>query len=297
VKEPHPLVSIIIPSRDGYGLLRRCIESIRSKTDYSPYELIIVDNQSADADMLAYLADLEKSGIARILRYDAPFNWAGIHNFSVPLANGDLICLLNDDIEVIASEWLGEMVSHALRSEIGVVGAKLLYEDDTIQHAGIILGMWGLGAGHAHRHLPGDALGYRGRAALVQNISAVTGACMTFRKALFETVGGMDDRYLPTSYNDVDFCLRVLEKGYRNVWTPYAVLHHYESKTRGLDDTAVKQRRAYSELYHFHHRWGRFISRDPYYNPNLTLASEDFSLASPPRTLAFITSGPPPMAR
>jgi GT2 family glycosyltransferase len=292
VEEPFPLVSIIIPSRDSCGLLRQCLDSIRAKTDYPSYELIIVDNQSTDAATLTYLAELQKSGTARILRYDAPFNWSGIHNLSVPLANGDMVCLLNDDIEVIAAEWLREMVSHVLRPGIGVVGAKLLYGDRTIQHGGVILGVRGLGAGHGHKHLSGDASGYHGRAALVQNISVVTGACMMFRKALFEEVGGMDEWNLPTSYNDVDFCLRFLEKGYRNLWTPYSLMHHHESKTRGPDDTATKRRRAHAELYYFHQKWGQLVGRDPYYNPNLTLEKEDFSLAEPPRTLPYITGTP-----
>jgi glycosyltransferase involved in cell wall biosynthesis len=186
VEEPLPLVSIIIASRDAYGLLRPCVESIRSKTDYSSYEIIIVDNQSTDTDTLSYLTHLQESGTTRILRYDAPYSWSGIHNASVPLANGQLVCLLNNDVEVIAPEWLREMVSHALRPGIGVVGAKLLYKDGTVQHGGAILGIWGLGAGHSHKHLPGDAPGYHGRAAVVHNISAVTGACMMFRKVLFE---------------------------------------------------------------------------------------------------------------
>jgi GT2 family glycosyltransferase len=193
-----------------------------------------VDNQSTDTDTLSYLTHLQESGTARILRYDAPYSWSGIHNASVPLANGQLVCLLNNDVEVIAPEWLREMVRHTLRPGIGVVGAKLLYKDGTVQHGGVILGIWGLGAGHSHKHLPGDAPGYHGRAAVVHNISAVTGACMMFRKVLFEEAGGMDERNLPTSYNDLDFCLRLLEKGYRNVWTPYALLYHHESKTRDL---------------------------------------------------------------
>jgi glycosyltransferase involved in cell wall biosynthesis len=289
VEEPLPLVSIIIPTRDSFGLLSTCINSIRAKTDYPHYDIIVVDNESVDSDTLTYLAHLEESGIARILRYDGPFNWAGMHNASIPPANGELICLLNNDIEVIAPEWLREMTSHALRPGIGAVGAKLLYQDGTVQHGGVILGLGGA-AGHAHRLLPGYLPGYQGRAAVVQNFAAVTGACMVFRKLLFDEVGGMDERNLPVAYSDIDFCLRLLEKGYRNVWSPYALLYHYESKSRGYEDTAVKQRRFSGEISSFLRRWGHVVAYDPCYNPNLSLvtADFDFGLAEPPRTLSFI---------
>lgn len=271
--EPPPLVSIIIPTRNGLHLLHRCIDSIRERTTYAPYEIIVVDNQSNDPATLAYFEELASIGSARILKYDAPFNYADINNFAVRSARGSLLCLLNNDIEVIGADWLGEMVSQAMQPGIGAVGALLYYPDDTIQHAGVIVGMSGC-ADHPYAGAPRSTFGMMGRARLVQNLSAVTAACLVIRKDIFDAVGGLDAEHLPVSFNDVDFCLRVMERGYRNLWTPYAELYHHESASRGPEDSPVKIERARNEAAYMHARWPKFMENDPAFNPNLSLGDK-----------------------
>jgi GT2 family glycosyltransferase len=270
---PPPLVSIIIPTRNGIQLLRRCISSIREKTTYGPYEIIVVDNQSTDPETLAYLDGLKSDGIADILSYDAPFNYSAINNHAVRVTRGALLCLLNNDIEVIGADWLGEMVSQAIRPEIGAVGALLYYPDDTIQHAGVIVGLSGC-ADHLYAGAPRGTKGMMGRACVVQNLSAVTAACLVIRKDIYTAVGGFDESNLPVSFNDVDFCLRVLERGYRNLWTPFAELYHHESATRGREHALGKLDDAANEEAYLRERWPRFMERDPAYNPNLTLGDK-----------------------
>jgi GT2 family glycosyltransferase len=276
------MVTLIIPTRNGYPLLRRCAESIYQKTTYRNFELIIVDNQSNDPDTLNYLLELEKERGVRILRYDAPFNYSAINNFAVQHARGDIVGLLNNDLEVITPEWLEEMVSHAIQPEIGVVGAMLYYPNDTIQHAGVILGVGGV-AGHAHCRQPRGYYGSASRAALCQNLSAVTAACLVVRRRVYEDVGGFDEKNLPVAFNDMDFCLRLLERGYRNIWTPYAEFYHHESATRGYDDTAEKRARFNSECMFVKQRWSELLGNDPAYNPNLATEWESFRLSCPPR--------------
>jgi GT2 family glycosyltransferase len=279
VPEPAPLVSIIIPTRDGERLLRRCVESLRAKTTYPRYELVIVDNQSRDPGALAYLAELERS--ARVLRHDQPFNFAAVNNRAVAQTEGELLCLLNNDTEVISPGWLDELVAQALRPGIGAVGARLLYTNGTVQHAGVVLGLGGV-AGHAHRGLPGESAGPGGRALLVQNVSAVTAACLVVRRSVYGEVGGMDER-LAVALNDVDFCLKVRARGYRNLYTPFAELYHHESASRGHDLTPEQKARAEREKALVLERWGPELERDPAYNPNLTLLDESWGLAWPPR--------------
>ncbi|MBS4095582.1 MAG: glycosyltransferase [Sulfuricella sp.] len=278
--EQKPLVSIIIPTRNGVELLRQCVESIRAKTSYAPYEILIVDNGSDDPAALAYFRELEERSAARVLRDDGPFNYPAINNRAVAAASGSVVALLNNDIEVITPDWLEEMVSHALRPEIGAVGARLWYPDDTLQHGGVIL-VGGV-AGHAHKYLPRGSMGYSRRAVLIQDFSAVTAACLVVRKSVYEEIGGLDE-VLAVAFNDVDFCLRLQAKGYRNLWTPYAELYHHESATRGFEDTPEKRARFAREVSRMKLMWGRLLVNDPAYNPNLTLDREDFSLAVPPR--------------
>jgi glycosyltransferase involved in cell wall biosynthesis len=278
IPDPPPLVSLIIPTRDRVDILWKCIESIRSKTLYPNWEMLVVDNQSEDAATLTYLEELASDPMLRIYRFDAPFNYSAINNFAVEKARGELVALLNNDVEVIEPDWLGEMVSHAMRPEIGAVGAKLLYPDGRIQHTGVILGLGGLAA-HAHRFFGKEAPGYSGHARLIRAYSAVTGACLVVRKSIYEQVGGLDALNLKVAYNDVDLCLRIREAGYRNLYTPYAVLYHHESVSRGQEDTAEKQARFQSEKNYMRERWGTALDHDPYYNPNLTTASEDFTYA------------------
>ncbi|MCP5305430.1 MAG: glycosyltransferase [Chromatiaceae bacterium] len=277
VPEPAPLVSLIIPTRNGLRLLRQCIDSVRAKTGYPNYEIIIVDNQSDEPATIEYLQQLQASGEARVVPYDKPFNYAALNNFAVAKAAGDYLCFLNNDIEVIEGDWLAEMVSHAARPEIGAVGARLLYPDGRLQHGGVLTGLGGV-AGHAMKYLSGEAKGYNGRAVLVQNYSAVTAACMVMRREVFEQIGGFDAEHLGVAFNDVDLCLRIREQGYRNLWTPYAELYHHESATRGAENTAEKQARFGKEIAYMKSRWGAGLLRDPAYNPNLTLDREDFSL-------------------
>ena len=231
-----PLVSIIIPTRNHHEMLKACLESIWENTNYPNYEIIIADNQSSEVDALDYFEELAKENRAKILQYKFPFNYSGINNFAARVANGEVLCFLNNDIKIINKEWLKEMVSHALRPEIGAVGAKLLYPDDTVQHGGVLLGVGGV-AGHAHKYFHASDNGYFCRASLIQNFSAVTAACLVVTKKLYDEVGGFDEENLTIAFNDVDFCLRLHEAGYRNIWTPYALLYHYESKSRGYEDT------------------------------------------------------------
>jgi GT2 family glycosyltransferase len=277
-----PLVTLIIPTRDGCALLRQCLDSIRAKTTYPNYEILIIDNQSRDPETLRYFDDLRRSGQAAIVAYDHPFNYSAINNFAVTHARGELIALLNNDIEVIGPDWLSEMVAQALRPEVGAVGAKLHYPDGSLQHAGVIVGLGGV-ADHGHRYLPREEPGYFGRAQVVHNLSAVTAACLVVRRDVYLQVGGLDDEHLAVAFNDVDFCLRLRDAGYLNVWTPYAELIHHESVSRGAEDTPEKQAREASEIEFMTRRWGARLSRDPYYSPNLSLDSENFDLAWPPR--------------
>jgi GT2 family glycosyltransferase len=282
IAEPLPLVTLIIPTRNGYALLRRCVESIYQKTTYRNFELIVVDNQSNDPDTLNYLLELERERGVRILRYDAPFNYSAINNFAVQHARGEIVGLLNNDLEVITPDWLEEMVSHAIQPGIGVVGAMLYYPNDTIQHAGVILGVGGV-AGHAYCRQPRGYNGAASRAALCQNLSAVTAACLVVRRDVFDNVGGLEETHLAVAFNDIDFCLRVREKGYRNVWTPYAEFYHDESASRGYEESPEKLDRFEKERDHMKRRWGELLLNDPAYNPNLALDRETFTLAFPPR--------------
>jgi GT2 family glycosyltransferase len=275
-------VSLLIPTRDGLAVLKRCLDSLVAKTTYPRFEIVIVDNQSREPATLAYLASLVESGRARVVPYDRPFNYSAINNLAAREARGEVLCLLNNDVEVITPDWLTELVSHALRPDVGAVGAKLLYPNDTIQHAGVVTGLWEI-AGHVHRFLPREAPGYFSRAHLVQNVSVVTGACLAIRRELYLALGGLEEDNLAVAFNDVDFCLRVDAAGYRNVWTPWAELYHHESFSRGPEDTPEKQQRANREVDYMKRRWGAQLKADPYYNPNLSLYSEAPELAWPPR--------------
>lgn len=282
--EPPPLASIIIPTRNGRKLVQQCIESIRAKTTYAPYEILLVDNGSDDAAALAYFATLEQQGIVRIVRDPLAFNFSRINNGAAREARGGHFVFLNNDVEVITPGWLAEMVSHAQRPEIGAVGAKLWYPNDTIQHAGLVL-VAGLAA-HAHLGRKRGDHGYFSRANLAQSLSAVTAACLCVRREVFEEVGGFDET-LAVAFNDVDLCLRIQAAGYRNLYTPYAELYHHESASRGYEDTPEKMQRFQHEADLLRARWMPVLMSDPYYNPNLTLSGDPFTLAWPPRVEPF----------
>ncbi|HUI25053.1 MAG TPA: glycosyltransferase family 2 protein [Candidatus Kryptonia bacterium] len=278
---PPPLVSIIISTRNARDLLERCVTSLREKMVYPRFELVIVDNQSDDDGARAYLRALQLQSDVRVLRFDAPFNFSAINNFAVGHAQGAVLAFLNNDVEVVAADWLSEMVGHALRPEVGAVGAKLYYPDGRIQHAGVVLGLGKL-AGHGYRGVIEPEPEPDARTFAVQDVSAVTAACMVLRTEVFRAVGGFDAT-LPVAYGDVDLCLRLQQRGYRVVWTPHAVLSHWESATRGLDHSVAKVRRLRREQRLMAERWGALLSADPAYNPNLTLAAPGFAPAFPPR--------------
>jgi GT2 family glycosyltransferase len=283
IPKPAPLVSLIMPTRDRLELLRRSTGDILNNTDYTNLELIIVDNQSNQADTIAFLKNIQSDRRVMVLKYDRPYNFSAINNMAVRKASGEIIGLVNNDIDIITSTWLTEMVSHAIRQEIGVVGAMLYYPNDTIQHAGVVLGIGGV-AGHIHKYLPRGISGYSSRAALIQNFSVVTAACMLMRRSVFEEVGGLNEDNLPVAFNDVDLCIRIHNSGYRILWTPYAELYHYESATRGSDHTPEQLPRFVKEVNYMKQRWEDILNNDPYYSPNLSLESgENFSLAYPPR--------------
>ncbi|VWD25246.1 glycosyltransferase family 2 protein [Burkholderia lata] len=283
VSAPAPRVSVIVPTRDGGPLLKKCLHSLLHGTSYENLEVIVVDNQSEGQETVDYLQSLSLQSGVTVLKYDFPFNYSSINNFAVKHASGDVLCFLNDDVEANEPDWLREMVSHALRMEIGAVGAKLLYADGFIQHAGVVMGIGGF-ASHAHKLYPSTHPGYAGRAMLTQNFSAVTGACLVMRREVFQAVGGFDEENLPVAFNDVDLCLRIREAGYRILWTPYAVLYHYESYSRGDDQMSAEKRARFNGEKNFMlSRWCTDRLNDPYYNENLTLDREDFTIADFPR--------------
>lgn len=275
VPSPVPLVSIIIPTRDKAGILKACVESIRHGTDYAAWEILIVDNGSIEPQTLAWFEEVQHDARIQVVSFAGPFNYSAINNFAVRHAKGEIIVLLNNDIEVISPDWLTEMVGHALRPEIGAVGAKLLYPNGMVQHAGVVLGIGGV-AGHVHRYLGGAEPGYYFRAIATQNYSVVTAACLAVRKSVYEEIGGLDAINLRVAFNDVDFCLKLLKAGYRNVFTPHALLYHHESLSRGHDDTPEKQAIFEYEFGYMKTFWGNIA--DSSYNPNLSLEFEDFSL-------------------
>jgi glycosyltransferase involved in cell wall biosynthesis len=278
----RPLVTIIIPTRNAVDLVRQCIESIVKRTTYENYEILLIDNGSDDPAATQYFNELARDKVIRLLRDDRAFNYSALNNAAVQQAQGEFVCLLNNDIEVISPDWLSEMVSIGIQKGVGAVGARLWYPNQLLQHGGVILGIGGV-AGHSHKGHPKGNRGYFGRAALIQSFSAVTGACLLIRKSIFEQVGGLNEVDLKIAFNDVDFCLRVGQAGYRNVWTPYAELYHHESATRGFEDSPQKIERFEREERYMKVRWGPKLATDPAYNPNLSLGHEDFSWAWPTR--------------
>ncbi|STQ75204.1 glycosyltransferase family 2 protein [Grimontia hollisae] len=271
-----PLVSIIIPTRNSRALVERCVTSLYEKNDYPHFEVLLMDNQSDCSESKALFKQLELAGKVRLLMFDAPFNYSAINNMAAKHAKGDVLLLLNNDVEAINPDWLREMVSHAIRPDIGCVGAKLYYPDGRLQHAGVITGLGGV-AGHSHKYFPGDHPGYFKRLQIVQNLSAVTGACLAVRKSVFEQVGELNEKDLAIAFNDVDFCLRVRDAGYRNLWTPYATLIHHESVSRGAENSPEKIARFQREITYMKQKWGDSLLNDPNYSQWLTLDREDFS--------------------
>ena len=282
IPTPHPLISIIIPNKDEVATLKKCIDSILSQSTYDNYEILVVENNSTGKEIFSYYEKLQQLQNVRIVTWDGIFNYAAINNFAARHAKGELLLFLNNDVSVISPDWLEQMAMHALRSEIGAVGAKLYYPDDTIQHAGVVLKI-GAVAGHSHKHLDRWDVGSFGRMTFAQDVSGVTAACLMVRKSVFEEVGGFDEQFV-VAFNDVDLCLKIREKGYINLFTPFAELYHYESKTRGYEETPEKIKRFEGEQKKWLSKWDAKYPYDPLYSKNLTHEFEDYSI-NPGRTL------------
>ena len=272
-----PLISIIIPNKDHIEDLKKCMDSIDEKSTYRNYEFVIVENNSTEEETFVYYKQIEKRENVQVIYYEGGFNFSKINNFGVQYAKGEYLLLLNNDTEIIAPECLEELLGYCMRDDVGIVGAKLCYPDDTIQHAGVVIGFGGM-AGHAFIESSRYDIGYMGRIMCAQDYSAVTAACMMTKKSVFERVDGLTEK-LVVAFNDIDYCLKVRGINKLVVYNPYAELYHYESKSRGLEDTPERIERFNREVALFTERWENIlIEGDPYYNPNLTLDKADFSL-------------------
>lgn len=279
ILQEEPLISIVIPNKDHVDDLDKCIMSIEEKSSYKNYEFIVVENNSTEKKTFEYYKELEeKCPSAKVVYWKGTgFNYPAINNYGVECAKGEYILFLNNDTEIVNENCLEEMLGYCMREDVGAVGARLYFEDGTIQHAGVIVGLGGV-AGHCFVGFPHDALGYFGRIQIAQDYSAVTAACIMVKKSVFEEVDGFDEKYA-VAFNDVDLCMKIRKAGYLIVYNPYAELNHYESKSRGYEDTEEKVKRFNSEVALFQSRWGDFLEEgDPYYNRNLTLDNCDFRL-------------------
>ncbi len=291
----EPKISIVIANKDHVEDLRRCISSIREKSTYENYEIVVVENNSETDEIFAYYKELTNDkfdkamkhgdvmmsddGVTKIVKYEGEFNYSAINNLGVEKTDGEYILLLNNDTQVITVNWMEELLMYAQREDVGAVGGKLFYGNKTIQHAGVVIGLGAhRTAGHTHYGQSRENLGYMGRLCYTQNATAVTGACLMVKKSLFEKVGGLDTGFA-VSLNDVDFCLKLRKEGYLNVFTPFAELYHFESISRGLDDAGEKAQRYNKESEVFRDKWKEELTKgDPYYNPNFSLDRSDYSL-------------------
>ena len=274
-----PLVSIIIPFKDRLDLLQRCIESILDKTAYPHFEILLISNNSIEKETFAYLdrCCAEEKRL-RWLAWDEPFNYSALNNWAVQQAKGSALLFLNNDIEVLSESWLSKMLGYLQQDKIGAVGAKLLYPDSSVQHAGVIVGIGGVAA-HAHKHYPDRFASYQGRANKVQNVSACTAACLLVRRSAFDEVGGFDAINLPIAFNDIDLCLKIKASGYRIIYHSGVKLYHYESISRGAEDTWEKRERAKGEIDFFRKKWANLMQAgDPYYHPGLSIIRADFEV-------------------
>ena len=274
----EPLISIVIPNKDHVEDLRRCITSIEKKSTWKNYEIIVVENNSVEQSIRDYYKELESDPKVKIVTYEGGFNYSRINNVGVKETKGEYLLFLNNDTEVISPDWMEQLLMYAQRKDVGAVGAKLYYADNTIQHAGVVIGLGAhRSAGHTHYKMPREHLGYMGRLCYAQDVTAVTGACLMVKKSIYEEVDGLDESFT-ISLNDVDLCLKIREKGYLNIFTPFAELYHYESKTRGMEE-GEKLRRYERECAHFRDKWKEQLDAgDPYYNPNFSLDYSDFTL-------------------
>ncbi|MFN8109091.1 MAG: glycosyltransferase family 2 protein [Thermoleophilia bacterium] len=277
-----PRVSVIIPTRDRADVLGPCMQSLLGRTTYPDLELILVDNGSTEPDAVALLARLAKDPRVRVLREQGEFNYSALNNRAAEVATGEFLLLLNNDTEVLTTGWIEELVGWGLQDGVGTVGCMLLYPDGTVQHGGVTFGIGGV-AGHVERGLPATDPGYFGRLSVAHEVDCSTGACLLVRHALYRELGGLDERDLPVAFNDVDFGLRVREAGLANVWTPQAVMLHFESKSRGYETTLEKQERFKRETARMQWRWRDGLLTEYHHNPNLSLDTTDIELAMPPR--------------
>jgi GT2 family glycosyltransferase len=283
IPHPAPLVSFIVPTRDRPDLLGRCVDGLLNRTDYPAIEVLIVDHDSKLPATFELFEKLKSDPRVRIIPYSGIFNYSAINNMAVAQAKGSIICLLNNDTDVINADWLSEMVSLAIMDGVGAVGAKLIYPNRRVQHGGIVLGVGGV-ANHFNYSLKQFDRGYFGRNELTSSVSAVTGACLIVRRSLFEEVGGLNETHLAVAFNDVDFCLKLRQRGYRNIWTPHAELYHHEFASRGSEDTPEKRARFRREIHYMQSTWRQELERDPFYNDNLSIEiGRGFQLAFPPR--------------
>ena len=275
----QPLISIIIPFKDRSNLLETCIASILEKSSFQNYEILCINNNSIEQETFDAINHLKKEDKRlRFFEYNIPFNFSKINNYGVSLAKGEHVVLMNNDIEIINFDWMDALLEHSQREEIGAVGAKLYYPDDTIQHAGVIIGIGGH-AGHSHKHSKRTSKGYFHRVMCIQNVSAVTGALLMVKRKLYQQTGGLDEIKFTIALNDIDFCLKLLNQGYSNIFTPFCEAYHHESASRGYENTTEKKARFQTEIGYFHERWKDILANgDPYYNINLSLETEDFSL-------------------
>ena len=272
-----PLVSIIIPNKDEKESLKACIESIREKTSYSNYEILIIENNSTTDEIFHYYKELSEDPKIRLLRWKKEFNYSAINNYGVQHARGEYFLFLNNDVTVITPDWIEEMLGVCQRKEVGAVGVKLIYPDNTIQHAGCVIGIGGI-AGHMFVDMPANRTGYLHKASIMQDMSAVTAACMMMKREAFEEAGGFTEK-LSVAFNDVDLCLKARQKGWLVVYDPYVQLYHMESKTRGAEDSEQKVRRFQEEIEYMRCQWIDILKKgDPYYNKNLSLTKWNYSL-------------------
>jgi len=283
---PAPMVSIIIPSRDQGRMLKRCLESLFRETSYSNFEVVLVDHETSEPEALRVIEEFKSKDNFRVMDFSGSFNFAAIMNRAAEVADGQVLVLLNNDTEIVDSEWLTELVGQVSRPDVGVVGSLLLFGDGTIQHAGVHPGVGGL-MGHGHKHLSGDDIGYFNRLKAVHEVAAVTGACLAVEKSIWVDLSGLDELNLPVAYNDIDLCLKARENGLKVVFTPFSKVVHHESVSRGVDDDPSRNVRLRSEVNFMVEKWGELLESDPAYSPNLSLDGGTFKLAELPRVLPF----------
>lgn len=278
---PEPSVSILIPTRNQGRLLKKCLTSLFEKTDYTNFEVVLVDHETDERKALKVIETFKNNRNFKILDFSGPFNFAAMMNRAAEVAEGQVLILLNNDTEIVDSGWLEELVSQVSRPKVGVAGALLFFSNNTIQHAGVHPGLEGL-MGHGHKHLPVDSSGYFSRLKAVHSVAAVTGACLAVERSIWIELGGLDEENLAVAYNDIDFCFKARAKGLRVVFTPYAKLLHHESLSRGFDNTFEKSERLKKEVHAMVEKWGEFLTTDPAYNPNLSFDGGGFKLNEKP---------------